>query len=168
MTGTYTTTESFTLTHAKYLASKVAADLYQMQIFYGVPSMDYINKYIEEIIVLLLYGYFDSADYGFKKNNEWVMVVHYEAKYGILNSTDDRSGGVYSGADTSGTYWSSYLKKNSKFWNLAPAEQSRIEGLLPIKRTTGDESGYQAGVWTTDKSYYSNGTGLDRKFFRPL
>ena len=52
MTYSYTTTSTFTRTHAIYLASKVAADLRQMQLFYGRPSNENIEAYIEELAIL--------------------------------------------------------------------------------------------------------------------
>ena len=47
MTSSYSTSDTFTRTHAVYLASKVAADLKQMQLFYGKPSDGNIEAYIE-------------------------------------------------------------------------------------------------------------------------
>ena len=51
MSYSFTTTETnaFTITHANYLASKVAADLKRMQRFYGSPSNAMIEKYKKEI-----------------------------------------------------------------------------------------------------------------------
>jgi hypothetical protein len=46
MSSSYTTTdtESFTLVHARYIASKVATDLKRFQRFYGSPSDAWIDK----------------------------------------------------------------------------------------------------------------------------
>ena len=38
MTGTFTRSNSFTITHARYLASKIAADMHLCAVFYGQPS----------------------------------------------------------------------------------------------------------------------------------
>ncbi len=54
MTYSYFTSDTFTKTHAVYLASKVAADLKQMQLFYGKPSDESIEAYINEIVLLLV------------------------------------------------------------------------------------------------------------------
>lgn len=168
MTGTYTQTNTFTRTHAEYLASKIAADLLQMQHFYGNPSDSEIDKYLQELIILLLGGYLDSVDYGYRKDNKWVVVVRYSAQFGSSSTTDDRSGGVYPGADITGSTWGSYLRKNSKYNNLPLPEKTRIEELLPIPRSAQDEPGYQAGSWTSEKSYQNGDASLDRKIFRPL
>lgn len=167
MTDTQTSSNTFTLTNAKYLASKVAADLLQMQMYYGSPSDIEIDNYIEELVTLVLGGYLDSVDYGFKRGNDWVVVVKYSAKYGTTSSTDDHSGGVFPGADISQAKWSSFLRKNSVFSSLPQAERERIENLLPIKRTSGSEPGFVSGTFVADKNYYSGGNGLERKIFKP-
>ena len=85
MTQTYTTSETFTLTHAKYLASKVAADLLQMQMFYSSPSNEKINQYISELTTLLVHGYLESVDYGFRKDGKWVIQTSYSVKNGSIS-----------------------------------------------------------------------------------
>lgn len=166
MTGTYTTSETFTLTHAKYLASKVAADLLQMQLFYNRPFTEEINQYIDELTTLLVHGYLDSVDYGFKKDNKWLIQISYSVRNGSI-TTDDRSGSIYTAADVSGAAWSSYLRKNSKYNNQTQTEKDRIEALLPFPRVGQPESGFQPGTWVSDKNYYNGGTSLERKVFQP-
>lgn len=167
MTGTYTTTETFTLTNAKYLASKVAADLYQMQLFYGKPSDEKISQYIEELAVLLVNGYLDSVDYGFRKDNKWVIQTSYSVKNGVVSTADDNSGSIYSGADVSGATWGSYLRKSTKYYLQNQTEKDRIESLMPFSRSGEDEPGFQPGKWVTEKNYYSAGVSMERKVFQP-
>ena len=47
MSYSYTTTatNTFTVTHARHMAAKVATDLKRMQRFYGSPSDGRINEY---------------------------------------------------------------------------------------------------------------------------
>ena len=167
MTNSYTTTETFTLTNAKYLASKVAADLLQMQLFYGRPINEEINQYLEEIVILLLEGCLGSVSYGYKKDGKWLVVLNYSATFGSLYSTDDRSGCVAPGVDVGGADWSSYLWKNSKFSNLPQVEKDRIEQSLPFQRTESAESGFHNGTWVSGKNYFSGGASLERKIFKP-
>ncbi len=56
MTYTTTTTRTFTRTSALYIASKVAADLRRLRSYYGRPSEEIIQHYVEEIITLLAGG----------------------------------------------------------------------------------------------------------------
>ena len=53
MTTSATATQTFTLTHAKYLASKVVSDMYQCSRLYGSPSADQIANYEKELVVML-------------------------------------------------------------------------------------------------------------------
>ena len=167
-TFTYSNTSTFSLTHAEYLASKIAADLLQIQIFYGEPSNDRIDAYIEEATILLLGGYLESVDYGFQRDDKWILVVKYVASFDGVLTQDDRSGGVEAGIDIRGARWCSYLQKNSAFDNLPRSDRNEIEASLPIKRVTGAEPETVMGVWETDKFYSQNGVGLTRKTFRPL
>lgn len=170
MTTTYThsNTSTFSRTHAKYLASKIAADLLQIQIFYGEPLSDMIDAYIEEATILLLGGYLESVDYGFQRDDKWILVVKFVASFDGALTQDDRSGGVEAGIDIRGARWSSYLRKNSAFYNLPLSDQNEIETSLPINRVTGAESETVKGVWQTNKFYSQNGVGLTRKTFRPF
>ena len=58
MASSYTISETatFTLTHAKHMAAKVAADLKRLQRFYGYPSDQDIANYETEVIELLNNG----------------------------------------------------------------------------------------------------------------
>lgn len=167
MTETYTRSETFTVVHARYLASKVAADLLQMQSFYGRPTDLEIDKYIEELVILVLGGYLNSVDYGFRKDGKWVVVLSYSVTSSSSTSVDDRSGGVYSGANITGADWGSYLRKNSRYDNLIQSEKDKIEQSLPIKRVGCGEPGYQPGRFISDKNYSNGGVGLERKTFQP-
>ena len=71
-TYTTSTTASFTMTHAKYLSSKVAADLKRMQRFYGSPSDAWIADYEAELASLLKHGYLASVTYGYKRDGNFI------------------------------------------------------------------------------------------------
>ena len=55
--STLAASQSFTRTHAKYLASKVVADLYQCARLYGRPSANSIPDYESELVELLAGAY---------------------------------------------------------------------------------------------------------------
>lgn len=168
MTTTFTTTSTFTRTHAAYLASKVAADLRQMQRFYGQPSDERIAKYIDEVILLMLDGYLDTVEYGFQRNGNWVggAALSYSARWGSIFA-DDSTGRVFARADVAGATWKSYLTKSHKFDALPSYEQAKIEAALPIQRTGGEQPGAE-GVWTYDKTYSSGGGAVQRRILKPL
>jgi hypothetical protein len=158
--STNTNTNTFTVTNAKYLGSKVAADLYQMQQFYGKPSMEEIDDYVDEVVTLMKDGYLRSIDYGFRKNGVWVFALSYEISSD--GSVDDNPGRLAFGADISGATWYSYLRTNSKFANLSGIEQQKIKDSIAIKRDSATDP--QIGTSSQyDRSYSSGNVDLNRK-----
>jgi len=163
--SSYSLSESitFTLTHAKQLGAKVATDLKRMQRFYGSPSDTLIQVYEAEIIELLKDGYLENVTYGFKKGDVWIVPT---LKYTALelndeNATDDDPGRVPIGADISGSSFTSFLSRNSKYWNSTNSEKESFNKRLPFQRTTGEEPS-TSGYFSNDKSYSSGGRGLNR------
>jgi len=168
MTTTHTFSSTFTITHAKYLASKIASDLLQMQLFYGQPSDSKINNYIEEVVILLLGGYLESVDYGFRRDGNWMVALRYVVRSDGSLMDDSRSGRVPPGVNIAGASWYSYLIKNTKFSYLSQGERTKIEQSLPISRTAGEELKITNGAWSTDRSYSSGGVGMQRHTFKPF
>jgi hypothetical protein len=166
MTYSFTLTESFTRTSAKYLASKVAADLRRLQSYYGQPSDSAIQAFSDELTELLANDYVKSVEYGFRKGEVRVVSLFYEVQAnGLL--TDGHSGGVYARADVSGATWFSFMTPSDK-WNKLPSdEQRRFEEKLPIKRSAGEPPKDGAGYWVSDRSYFADGVGTTRRTFRP-
>ncbi len=165
MTHSYTRSLTFTRTNAEYLASKLAADLRQMQLFYGHPPDAEINQYIQEAIILLLGGWLKSVSYGYKRNGNWVIALKYETRFGVIKPTDDDSGMVTPGIDISGAFWHSFLSKNHAYSLLPQSKKNEIEQLLPIKRTYGIEPRLNSGGWRNDKYYSSSGGALQRQIY---
>lgn len=159
MTQTYTTTETWSRTYARYVAGKVAADLRQMQQVYGVPSDANIVSYVDELTELLAGGYVREVSYGFKRNGEVVVGLKYAADMSGYLATDDRSGSIPRGKDISGAHWYSFLTYSEKWESLASEEQRAIEKRLPFPRTAGSEP---AGNWSRDKTYSGAGCGVRR------
>ena len=170
--STYTTSSSFTITHARYVTSKIAADLRQLRLLYnGRPSETEIDNYAEEAALLLRDGYLERVDYGFKRKSafgeEWVLLLRYVVRNGEI--ADDNSGRVPPGvALGSDTYFHSYLTYTGTFLNLPMTDRDRVKARLPIKRTPGGEAGFATGTWTGGRTYASNQRGVDRAVFRAL
>lgn len=158
--STNTLTNTFTLTNAKYLGSKIAADLYQMQQFYGRPSLTEINDYVDEVVTLMKDGYLKSVDYGFKKDGKWVFALSYEIS--SLGTIDNNPGRVSLGTNITGASWGSYLRASQKFDNLALSEQERIKDTIKIKRSGApDPQNGTYGIY--NRSYSSGSVDLNRK-----
>ncbi len=167
MSTTYTTSSTFTRTHARYLASKPAADLRQMQLLYGRPTDAEIADYIVELTELLAGGYLNCVEYGFWRNGAWIVSLQYTARWDGTLEADDRPGRAPVGVDVKGASWYSHLSKNSKWHALSASEQQKVLDAIPVKRVTGDAPGYVNGVWIEDRTYSRNGVSLSRKTFRP-
>jgi hypothetical protein len=165
MSYSYTSTTTFTLTHARYLGSKIAADLRQLWLFYDNPDKAIIDKYAEEFAVLVSAGYLSSVEYGFKRDGK----VIYSLRYTLASlSQDDRAGGVATNLDLSGTTFYSYLRYSSKWDALSSSQQAQVESSLPFKRTGAPEPSMGFGFWSEEKQYSAAGTGVGRKAFKTL
>ena len=64
---------TFTITHAKYLASKIVADLNVCNRLHGRPTVSQVESYSEELIELLRYGYLSRYEFGFKRDAKRVL-----------------------------------------------------------------------------------------------
>jgi hypothetical protein len=167
MTTSYTFSETFTSSNARYVASKVAADLRLLQRFYDRPTDTEIDDYTGELVELLLGGYVQWITYGFKRGNDWVVALRYEARLDGTLITDDRAGRVIPGIDITGAKFYSYLVHSYTWTLLDPAERARIEARLPVQRTGADEPSSSNGAWVQDRSYSAAGSGVQRTSFRP-
>ena len=168
--STITATQTFTRTHARYLASKVVADLYQCARLYGKPQTGQVTKYEEELVELLVGGYVAEYEFGFKKNGKRVVTWQYRVNvYGDLvgGDVDDRAGGVYARATVADSAYFNFLSHSQKWWNLTPGAMKTIEDQLPIHRSTGELPVDGDGYWGPDRTYSNGGVAISRRTFRP-
>lgn len=169
MTSSYTVSESttFTLTHAKHLASKVRTDLMRINGLYnGEPSISDIDAYEGEITALLHKGYLKRVTYGFKRNGKYISpTLKYEAAELLGEGIDDRPGKIPIGADISGASFSSFLVYSSKWHDLSQSERNSFKNDLPVQRTNGEEPGI-TGYYSNDKVYSAAGQAMNRSVVR--
>ena len=166
-TMTRTISESFTLTHAKYLASKVTTDLWRCRQIYGTPSESDINDYGTELAILLRDGYVSTYEFGFQSDNQRILTWRYIIQDSDLSASDDRPGGIVSGVDISKANFFNRLCYSSKWFNLSDEERKTIRETLPVQRVTKDGPKDGLGYWHQDRQYSSNGVSLPRSTFRP-
>ena len=100
----YTESRTFTVTHARHMAAKVATDLKRMQRFYGKPSDESIADYETEATEMLRAGYLDTVTYGFKRDGKWIEpTLRYTARdLAGASANDDDPGRIRPGADIGG------------------------------------------------------------------
>lgn len=166
---TRTASESFTLTYAKYLASKVTSDMWRCKQLYGRPTQDQINDYGTELALMLRDGYVEAYEFGFQKDDKRLLCWRYTVdSSGNLNASDDRPGGVIAGVDVSVAAFFNQMTWSSSWSNLTQEDKDRILDGLPFRRVTKDGPKDGLGYWQEDRSYSSNGVSLSRKTFRPF
>jgi hypothetical protein len=163
--SSYSLTTTFTRTHAREIASRVAADLRLMHRYYGAPALDAIDAYETEFVELLVGGYLRQVEYGFKRDGQRVVSLRYTVRAG--SGEPERAGGVFATANTDRARFFSFLKYSDKYLNLTAAQQAAIVATLPFERTYGSEPGNGTGHWVTDRAYGAGGVLAGREMFRP-
>lgn len=163
--SSYTNSNSvtFTLTHAKYLASKVATDLKRIQRLYGSPDDATIASYEAELTEFLKKGYLEEVTYGFKINNIWTEpTLRYTAQdLAGMSSKDDDPGKIRPNANIAGAYFTSYMTYTWAYHFLSESDKVAFQRNLPFIRSGAPEPGLN-GSLSSDKSYAAGGKSLNR------
>ena len=164
---TISETQTFTVTHARHMAAKVATDLKRMQRFYGKPSDRSIGEYEEEVIALLKAGYLGTVTYGYKRDGDWIEPSLRYTAYDLAGASanDDDPGKIRPGADIQGASFYSYLTHSSAWWELSREQREAFERGLPFERGSASEPGVD-GYLTDDRTYSSGGRALNRASVR--
>jgi hypothetical protein len=170
MSYSYTSTQSttFTITHAKYIASKVATDLKRLQRFYGKPSDTDIQSYETEVVEFLKAGYLGTVTYGFQRSKKWIEpTLKYTALdlFSGTNINDDDPGRIKPNANIVSATFNSYLTYSLAWNNLTIEEQQAFKRQLPFQRQGALEPGIE-GYFDKDLTYYSTGRALNRSIVR--
>jgi len=164
---TATETSSFTVTHARHIAAKVATDLKRLQRFYGSPSDSFINAYEAELTTLIKENAVSSVTYGFKRDNKWIEpTLRYTAQdlTGATGSDDD-PGRVRPGRSIEGAVFHSYLTYSGQWHQLTDSQREAIRKTLPFARGGATEPGVD-GYMDQDRTYSSGGRALSRASVR--
>lgn len=169
MTDSYTlsNTESFTVTHARHMAAKVATDLKRMQRLYGSPSDDNIAKYEGEIIEFLKAGYLGTVWYGYRRNGSWIEPTLRYTSRDLSGSAanDDDPGRVRPGAIIIGATFYTYLTYGGTWSRATLAEKEAFRRRLPFQRGDAAEPGVN-GYMADDRTYSAGGRALNRASLR--
>ena len=164
---TATGTKTFTLTHAKHIAAKVAADLKRLQRLYGHITDAHIAEFESEVTELLRQGYLGTVTYGFQRNNLWIEpTLRYTAGELASSGTDDDPGRVPPGRDISNARFHSYLTYSAAWDALTADQRAAIKRQLPLQRVSGAQAGVSNGYFADDRTYASGGRSLGRASVR--
>lgn len=164
---TYNESATFTVTHARHIAAKVATDLKRMQAFYGSPTDAHIAVLEEEITFLLRHGYLDNVCYGFKRDGNWIepMLRYAAPELGGASIADNDPGRVKPGANVDGAWFYSYLIYSSTWINLPADQKERLRGDFPLQREGASAPGI-TGYLAPDLNYAAGGRVLQRASLR--
>ncbi len=167
MTSTFTTTATFTRTHARHLAAKVVADLYQCSMFYDRPDADGLDDYQTELVEMLANEYASTYEFGFKENGKRVLTWYYTVGPDGGLHGDSNSGAIYAkGVVANATYFN-HMSYTDKWWGLSATQRTNFKNALPFQRSAGDAPVDGNGYWQTDHRYTAGGVRISRKTFRP-
>jgi len=168
ISSTGTNERTFSITDARKVASKIAADLDLFRIYHGRPSAQEVTNFAEEAALLLAARYLKSIEYGFRRNGRTVIALKYIARSDGTLTADDRPGRVYIEVDVSDAVWYSYLEHSDSFFKRDQAERDRFTATLPVQRTSASAPQRGNGYWEQTRIYSSNREGVVRHVFRPL
>ncbi len=163
----YTESSTFTVTHARHMAAKVATDLKRIQRFYDSPSDQSIADYEAEVVELLKAGYLGTVTYGFRRNGNWIEpTLRYTARdLAGASANDDDPGKIRASADTTGATFYSYLTYSATWDRLSETEKDAFKKRMPFYRGGAPEPGI-TGYLTDDRTYSSGGRALNRASVR--
>ena len=165
-TFTTTSTSTFTIADAKYLASRIASDLTQIRLYYGHITEKKVQDFAVEAAILLKFGLLRSVKYGFRISDDWVYYVsYYVNNLGQLEASNNAPGDIDPTVDITGASWYSHLITRDNP-DLSDEQVAAIEQDLPIQRGTGAEPNSDNGILNNDRSYYRNGIGLARSQYK--
>jgi Bacterial HORMA domain family 1 len=163
-----TVSESWTLTNAKYLASKVTADMRRCQQLYGEPGDASINDYGTELALKLRDGYVATYEFGYVRasDDERILTWRYSIDSAGNLTSDDRPGRILSGVNISGATMRNRLCHSAAWFNLTAEQRSAYEKSMPFQRTARSDYGSSLGNWHSDLYYASSGTVMSRQTFK--
>jgi len=166
--NTVSSTQTFTVTHARHMSAKVATDLKRIQRLYvGGPSDLDIANYEMELTELLKAGYLGTVTYGFRRNGEWIEpTLRYTVQdLAGMSANDDDPGKIRASANVSGATFYSYLTYSSAWLNLSEDEKDAFKKGMPFYRGGAPEPGV-SGYIQSDRTYSSGGRALNRSTVR--
>ena len=169
MSYSYTTSETttFTVTHARHMAAKVATDLKRLQRLYGAPSDTWITEYESELTALMKGGYVETVTYGYRRDGGWIEpTLRYTARdLAGGTSCDDDPGRIRPGADITGASFYSYLTYSWRWSTLTSTEKTTVQQGLPFQRGDANEPVVH-GYLSDDRTYSAGGRALNRATVR--
>lgn len=160
---TNSNTQTFNISHARQIGSRVAADLQRFKRLYLAPTDQQIADYEGELVELLQHDVVKEVVYGFQRNGQWTEAsVKYKALPGGELGTSDDPGKIRPNLDVANATFKSFLTYNDKWDAMSQVQRDAINAASPIKRSTTTTPTLEVGYWADDNSYTAGGRGLGR------
>lgn len=169
MSTTYTTSTTFTRTHARHLAAKVATDLRQCSLLHGSPSPTSIPDYMDELVELLVGGFVSEYEFGFKSNGQRIVCWRYVVSSdGTIDSVTGDPGHLYAENIPSDAQYYNFLTYSAAWSALPAAERDKVQSGLPFVRSDGSLPADGNGYWMETRDYGAAGVRISRREYRPI
>jgi hypothetical protein len=168
--GTYSATESqtFTIADAKYLASRIEAGLTYLRLYCGQLSEQKVKELTLEAAILLKAGILEKVIYGYKKDGDVKYALVYKVNnLGQIEAENEDSTSINPPTGMEGSSWFSFLTRRSNP-KLTQSDLERIQQILPIQRSNGEEPSMINGSYGQHNSYSRNGYGMTRSVYTGL
>jgi HORMA domain-containing protein len=167
-TYTYSASRTFTITHARHIAAKVATDLKRVRRLYGEPGDAQISEYEAEVVAFMKAGYLGSVTYGFRRHGEFIppTLFYTASQLGISGQNDD-PGRIRPGYDVTGASFYSFLLYSPAWYNATDGERKAFKATLPFQRVSAEEPSAR-GYQVSDRHYSAGGHTLSRSTLHPI
>lgn len=167
-TAASTRSTTSTLTRVAYLAQKVRTDLIQVLDHYRYYDTAYMEKVIADIKVFLDEEVVEEIKLTWK--DPLSSRVLEEVRYSVIAGTDSgltdaRPGGIRYKASLVGASFHTIVRYNQRWRGFDEEEKGGVRELLTLRWTTAPHLDYEGGSFSTDRSYYKDGMGLQRGRF---
>jgi Bacterial HORMA domain family 1 len=172
MSASYTraNTQTSTLTRVIYVTRKVQADLLTVLDHYHYFSENYAQEIIHDIRV-----YIDEEVISHVKFI-WITsgtsLVLEELDYYVISNgiglADDRSGGIRFRSELSKASFQVRITYNDRWHKMPEAEKKEIRASLKLTWGTASQLTYDAGQWSSERTYSQNGLGVSRSRYTTL
>lgn len=160
--------DTFSMVHARDLASKVTTDMTRCHQLYRYPAtLAEIDNFGTELALWLKAGYVARYEFGFKKGDQRVLSWLYEVKGTSLEGGGGRPGGLQAGVDITGAVSFNQLTPSQTYFNLKGEEKEAFDRTLPLQRGSGKPPTDGLGAWIEERDYFAAGTLVHRRSFRP-
>lgn len=144
---------------------KLRADLVQVLDHYGYFSWDYGEDTIHDLRLMIYHGIIDSVEFTWRAYGSDIVLAafRYDILLGDNGLADNRPGGIPYRFDLKFVRFDVIVRYNAAGQALSSTDKQN----LGLKLCWGPVGGldYSTGSWSNDRSYVSNGIGLQRSVF---